>query len=224
MVASFTTGLLALKGTTANHLLSLYPISDFEHMVRPSDTVSPQYYRAAQINRDFWFTCPALDFTWQYFKRGGSSNIRFYEMNQTRFEPIWKMMGVPHWRVAHLSDIPYILNGDVEAGGDNSPKQRQLAALLSGSAAAFANSADPNKILQEWPTMYEGNSNAAMTNDFPEQITVNIIGGQYGTGPACIAKYGKVIDSDRARALLQEKLFERCEFINSAQVREEIGV
>jgi hypothetical protein len=31
--------------------------------------ISPQYHRAAQLNRDIWFTCPFLDFTWLYVQK-----------------------------------------------------------------------------------------------------------------------------------------------------------
>ena len=71
--------------------------------------ISPQYYHAAQINRDFWFTtCPALDFMWQYVRNGGAdaSRIRVYEHNATRYTAAFETMGVPMWRVAQLSDIP----------------------------------------------------------------------------------------------------------------------
>lgn len=68
-------------------------------------SVSPQYYRAAQLNRELWFTCPVLDFAWKYGKHN-NMQVRLYEHNSTRYAPAFDVMGVPMWRVAHLSDIP----------------------------------------------------------------------------------------------------------------------
>lgn len=110
VLASFGLWLTGLTESTKAKLLQLYPTSDFEHMVRPEWAgVSPQYYRAAQLNRDLWFTCPVLDFAWQYGKHN-YRQLRLYEHNSTRFTPAYEVMGVPMWRVAHLSDIPYVLN------------------------------------------------------------------------------------------------------------------
>lgn len=143
MLATFQTFVLGLSKSSLQSLLKLYLLSDFEFLPRPNEEATAQYYRAAQINRDMWFTCPVIDFTWQY-TRYGNSNVRLYSMNQTKYEPILKYMNVPQWRVCHLSDIPYMLNEDVAAGGDNSRAQRELSAILSGSAAAFAHTGNPS--------------------------------------------------------------------------------
>ena len=193
-------------------------------MVRPSEGTTAHYYRAAQINRDLWFTCPVVDFTWQY-ARHGSSNVRLYEMNQTKFEPIFGYMGIPHWRVSHLSDIPYILNSDAAGGADNSPAQQQLSALLSGSAAAFAHTSNPTisdgKVLRDWPTAFGGQSKKSLKKEHPEAMQVYVIGGPYGSGSASIPM-NNAAGSARQKALEQEKIIQRCHFINSIQ--EEIGV
>lgn len=95
------------------------------------------------MNRDLWFTCPVIDFTWQYTRLGDVNDIRLYEMNQTKFGPIFQYMGVPQWHVSHLSDISYLMNENVGAGGENRAAQQDLSALLSGSVAAFAHSGNP---------------------------------------------------------------------------------
>ena len=78
VLASFATFIVDLSNSSLERFLALYPLSDFETRVQPGEQATPQYYRAAQINRDVWFTCPVLDFTWQYVKRGGpgSANVR----------------------------------------------------------------------------------------------------------------------------------------------------
>ncbi|KAL6720891.1 hypothetical protein ACLMJK_002816 [Lecanora helva] len=225
VLASFQTFILGLSKASLDRILSLYPLSDFTHLVRPNEEATAQYYRAAQISRDLWFTCPVIDFTWQY-KRYGTSNVRLYEMNQTKFGPILQYMGVPQWRVCHLSDIPYILNEDVAAGGDNSPAQRELSSLLSGSAAAFAYTGDPTSTrgqsFKNWPFAYSTSSKQALSSNYPQDMSLYVIGGPEGSGSADVGPQGSSIKGSRSQALAGDKLIERCNFINSIQ--DEIGV
>ena len=223
VLASFQTFVLGLSQRSLDQILSLYPPSDFAHLVRPSDRVTAQYYRAAQINRDLWFTCPVIDFTWQYTRYGGKE-VRIYEMNQTKFGPILQYMGVPQWRVCHLSDIPYLMNEDVAAGGDNSAAQRDLSDLLSGSAAAFAYTGDParGQTFKDWPVAYSGLSKQALTSEYPEKLNLYIIGGPEGNGPAEVGPGHASTKGSRSQALEWDKLLERCNFWNSIQ--DEIGV
>jgi carboxylesterase type B len=176
------------------------------------------------MNRDLWFTCPVIDFTWQYTRFGGSKNVRLYDMDQTKFGPIFKYMGVPQWRVSHLSDLPYFFNEDVAAGGDNSPHQRALSALLSGSSAAFAHTGNPTisrgKTLRDWPIAYPDQSRQALSQVYPDSFNVYVVGGREGNGPATVSSRGAA-SSAREQALAREKLIERCTFINS--ILAEIG-
>ncbi|KAL8706320.1 MAG: hypothetical protein Q9201_000639 [Fulgogasparrea decipioides] len=226
VLATFQTFVLGLSKSSLQRILTLYPLSDFEFLPRPNEEATAQYYRAAQINRDMWFTCPVIDFTWQY-TRYGTSNVRLYSMNQTKYEPILKYMNVPQWRVCHLSDIPYMLNEDVAAGGDNSRAQRELSAMLSGSAAAFAHTGNPSSsnghVFKEWSIAYPDRSKQTLAKEQPEGMNIYVVGGSEGSGPAHIAS-GRQSDGsgEREKALAWEKLFERCSFINSIQ--EEIGV
>lgn len=227
VLASFQTFVLGLKQSSLQRLLSLYPLSDFTYLVRSREEATADYYRAAQINRDIWFTCPAIDFTWQYTRFGGDSNIRLYEMNQTKFGPIFQYMGVPQWRVSHLSDIPYFMNEDVDAGGDNSAAQKDLSAYLSASAAAFAYSGDPTtsrgRTFKDWPVAYQDQSSEALSKNYPERLSLYVVGGSQGSGPASTSSAtSDGATTEREKALAWEKLIERCSFINSIQ--DEIGV
>lgn len=225
VLASFQTFVLGLSQSSLQHLLSLYPLSDFTHLVRNKEATA-DYYRAAQINRDIWFTCPVIDFTWQYTRFGGDSTVRLYDMNQTKFGPILQYMGVPQWRVCHLSDVPYLMNENVVAGGDNSAAQQDLSALLSGSVAAFAYSGDPTisrgRTFKDWPIAYPDQSEQTLSKDYPEQLSLYVVGGPQGSGPASMSRTGSGPTSGRETALVWEKVIERCNFINSIQ--EEIGV
>lgn len=226
VLASFQTFVLGLSQPSLERLLSLYPLADFTQLVDEKVKATADYYRAAQINRDIWFTCPVIDFTWQYTRFGGDSNIRLYDMNQTKFGPILQYMGVPQWRVSHLSDIPYLMNEDVAAGGDNSPGQQDLSVLLSGSVAAFAYSGDPTisrgRTFKDWPVAYSDQSTQALSKEYPAELSLYVVGGPQGNGPANMSSGTGSGASEREIALAWEKVMERCSFINS--ILEEIGV
>lgn len=90
VLATFGLWLTGLSDATKKKLLELYPVSDFQHLVSgPGEGVSRQYYRAAQLNRDLWFTCPVLDFAWQYGRNNGG-NLHVYEHNATRYGPAFE--------------------------------------------------------------------------------------------------------------------------------------
>ncbi|KAE8322827.1 lipase [Aspergillus sergii] len=230
---SFGLWLFSLSNSTKEKLLQLYPLEDFEHLVRKEydGPISAQYYRAAQMNRDIWFTCPVLDFAWQYLKNGGvkPSQVRLYEHNSTRFTPAFEMMGVVMWRVAHLSDIPYVLNVQhLEGGADDSATELALARTMSTSIAKFVNSGNPEghiKGVETWPAAFPDVTKENLQNDFPRKLSLQIFGGPYGTTPVTIAE-GPQHDAKNAieDAVYWENLFDRCKFINSGKMREEAGV
>ena len=177
------------------------------------------------MNRDIWFTCPVLDFTYHY-SLSSSKDVRLYEMNQSKFGPVFEYMGVPEWKVSHLSDIPYLMNEDVAAGADNSPAQRELSAHLSSSIAAFAWTGDPTatttkgaKGFWDWPVAFGGDGHG----HGPERLKVFVVGGQEGSGVAtAVSGGGSEGSSSRDKAVAWEKVIERCAFINS--ITEELGV
>ena len=148
-------------------------------------------------------------------------------MNQTKFAPVFERIGVPEWRISHLSDIPYILNENVAAGADNSEPQQELSELLSGSVAAFAWTGDPSvrdekgkKGISRWPEAYLplriGDSQG------PDGVSLFVVGGETGSGPA-EARSGETGEgTQRDRAVAWEKVVERCAFINS--ITDELGV
>lgn len=233
VLASFGLWLRGLSTSTNEKLLELYPVKDFEHMVRLGydGPVSPQYYRAAQLNRDLWFTCPVLDFAWQYVRTGGvhPSKMHLSEHNATRFTPVFEGMGVPMWRVSHLSDIPYVLNiQHLSGGADNSKAQLQLAARLSRDIIRFATSGDPNEEGddQSWPPAFTKATEEELREPvYPKSFVIRLFGGPFRTGPVTVSrKINREGDSFAEEAIQWEKLIERCEFINSGPIRKEIGV
>ncbi|KAI0134986.1 alpha/beta-hydrolase [Daldinia grandis] len=230
VLASFGLWLTGHSESTKAKLLELYPVEDFERMVRPEydGPITPQYYRAAQLTKDLWFTCPVLDFAWQYVKSGGTdaSQLRIYEHNATRFTPSYEMMGVPMWRVAHLSDIPYVLNIQSLGGGaDNSGAQLELAKTMSRSIVKFVTSGSPDGGSEGWPAAFDGVTKDELKRDFPSRFALKLFGGPYGDAAIPLRKdEGEAAGTAAEQAVKWEKLFERCEFINSEKVREESGV
>lgn len=226
VLSSFGLWLTGLSELTKSTLLELYPVSDFEHMVRPEldGPISPQYYRAAQLNRDLWFTCPVLDFAWQYQKQSRSVHVRLYEHNATRFTAAYAAMGVPMWRVAHLSDIPYVLNVQhlTGMGTDNSAEQLAEAEVMSRDIARFVTSELQQD--QSWPLAFGSATGEEMSEEFPTRLVLKIFGGPHRNSHVAILKNSETIASDAEAAVEWEKLFARCEFINSQQVRQETGV
>ncbi|KAI9368166.1 Alpha/Beta hydrolase protein [Aspergillus egyptiacus] len=230
---------LQLSEPTKKNLLQLYPLEGFQHMVKPEHEgrISPQYYRAAQMNRDIWFTCPVLDFTWQYVKTGGTdaSQVRLYEFNATRYTPVFDAMGVPMWGVAHLSDIPYFFYNDhLVAGADNSDSQLALARDFSRTIIQFVHGAaaadGAEERLQAWPPAFaEHDLSTSSLDDGPSSISLQLCGGPYayGFGPArCRNDNGGTVEgmTEAEKALSWEKLFSRCAFVNGEQFRQEAGV
>lgn len=234
VLESFGLWLHKLTASTKEKLLHLYPLEDFEHMPHSEHAgqVSPQYYRAAQLNRDIWFTCPVLDFTWQYVTNGGveASQVRLYEFNQTRYTPVFDSMGVPMWGVAHLSDIPYLFyNKRLGAGADNSESQIALARNFSQTIIQFVHDAPKqgDDRIQSWPPAFSNNLSRFSRGDMPSDISVQLFGGPHGSGPTrCRGDNKADIDgnTEAEKALHWEKLFNRCAFINGEQFREEAGV
>lgn len=235
VLGSFGLWLHKLSGSTKEKLLHLYPLDDFEHMIKSEHEgqISPQYYRAAQINRDIWFTCPVLDFTWQYVKNGGvgASQVRLYEFNETRYMPIFESMGVSMWGVAHLSDIPYLFYNDhLRAGADNSDSQLALARDFSRKIIQFVHGAPKgaDDRLQSWPPAFSNDLSKSSIGDVPSHISVRLFGGPYGSESATCSDSTNEADMEvmtyAEKALHWEKLFSRCAFLNGQQFREEAGV
>lgn len=233
VLATFGLWLFNHSPSTKAKLLQLYPLTDFASMVRPEydGPISSQYYRAAQINRDLWFTCPVIDFAWQYAKHGNKnpSPIWLYEHNSTRYTPVFETIGVPMWRVSHLSDIPYALNNQhLNGGADNSAAQIALSKSFSRRIVKFIVSGAPDHDgdgEDAWPSAFAGATGQELKGDYPRRISFKLTGGLYGERPVTITNPRPNSSSTEADdAAYWGKLFERCEFINSPTVRLESGV
>ncbi|KAL2815993.1 alpha/beta-hydrolase [Aspergillus granulosus] len=217
-----------LSEDTKQKLLELYPLEDFDHMVRADydGSISPQYYRAAQMSRDIWFTCTVLEFTWRYVQNGPGdpSLVRLYEFNETMYTPVFRAMDVPMWRVAHLSDIPYLFNNKHLKGGvNNSELHLALAQDFSRTIIEFVSSAGSGENvsgIKSWRPAY---SRAISGQKWPSEISIRLFGGPYGSGVVTITKDDdEGTRTDAERAIYWENLFSRCEFISGERMRAEV--
>ncbi|ETS78995.1 hypothetical protein PFICI_08848 [Pestalotiopsis fici W106-1] len=224
VLSSFSLWLIGLSESTKQKLLGLYPLKDFKAMVRPDHDrgVSPQYYRAAQLSRDLWFTCPVLDFAWQYLKHGGvePSQVRLYENNMTQFTPIYEYaMKVPMWRVSHLSDIPYVLNIQKLPNADNSRPQLERALEVSRRIVRFVTTGSAD---EDWPAAFDGVTKTELESESPSKISLELF-MPHGSFPVTSLRSQESSTVSETEANL-EQLFQRCDFINSLEVRREMGV
>lgn len=153
--------------------------------------------------------------------------------NSTRHLPHWQALGVPHWRAAHLSEIPYIFNTKHVSRGDNRPEQLELSRRVSSAVVSFA-----------WTGSVDAGNGTGMRGwkrAFDEEGKLGIMvvdgKGEGGGGMVWIddengdGDGGEVdgeddnsnkVQREREEGIRWERLRERCAFINS--IAEEIGV
>ena len=209
------------SNSTRDQLLSLYPVEDFEAQAKvlKNSTITAQYYRASRIQRDYLFTCPSLNLTYE-FSQQSTNQTYLWTLNTTRSQPVWDSLNHSEWMIAHTSDIPYFLNEDL-VGGDNSKSALQLSAKVSSSYSAFATFGNPSTSDFDWPVAWSGQGGG--------NATVFVVGGPYGNGPASLEPtqgavarraltangYNATSYYQRSEALAQEKLVERCAFIDT---------
>ena len=147
-----------------------------------------------------------------------------------------------------------MLNNDVAAGADNSKEQKDLANLLSQHAIHFAHTGHPSSVnngSREWKPAFEAAPAAASTTSRQKSPTtpnkINLMRFAIGTadnggsGSSRLVSVARNNNNDKKaeedsegnnnaeeeegrKAVEWEKLFERCDFINSDAVRAEIGV
>lgn len=200
----------SLSNSTRDQLLSLYPVEEFEAQVTENDTFTAQWYRASRIYRDMHTGCGSLNLTGE-FSRQGNNPTYVFAVNSTRLQPVWNSINQSEYQIGHSSDIPYVFN-EVIAGGDNSKSAFQLSAEVSESISAFAALGNPSTSVFDWPAAWSAESGG--------DATVFVVGGPYGSGPAALGPGRGVpatssAEEQRSRALAQEKLVERCAFIDS---------
>ncbi|TGJ81609.1 hypothetical protein E0Z10_g7153 [Xylaria hypoxylon] len=200
-----------MASANVEKLLSLYPISEFE--ANEAANLSSQFYRAAQIFRDILMVCQPIFYAENLAKRG--NDVYLYDWNQTISDQILEALtNETGYGVIHTSDLEYVFgNISLYDNGEYpfhaSPADYALASRSSRSWSTFASTGKPSS---EGHDTFQG-----FTTAFPgeDEIDIFIAGGPHeGFSP---------IDGPGAEAALKvQRLRERCAFINSDEIIEQL--
>ena len=208
-----------LSAANSKELANLYPESDFTDF--PAENVEKNYFRAARIIRDIDFTCPSLLLADAY---SAQNDVYLWTLNFTVFRVGHALFNRSFEGQDHFSDIPYVFDyvNQVPYSQVADQTDYNLASLMSGSWAAFANYAQPtipgvsaeqalarNLTLAPWSRAQESRNGDRM---------IRIIGGPKDGLATIPAKDGSRC---RGRQLYDEKLATRCGFWNRQDVLEQ---
>ena len=198
-----------------NRLLSLYPVSDFP--ANPSANLSAQFYRSARIFRDILMTCMPIWYGQNLAKMGNA--VYYYDFNQTMLDDILASQGVPGLGPIHTSEFAYIF-GNLSHYNVNDypyyPNQSdfRLRDQASRSWSTFASLGQPSltqrNTLKGWDTAFTTCENTDTEN--PE---VYVAGGPH-------EGLSRISGAGAHPALRAQKLGERCGFLNSPEIIEQL--
>ncbi|KAK7034717.1 hypothetical protein VNI00_012124 [Paramarasmius palmivorus] len=190
-------------------ILSLYPSADFP--AHPSTNHSSEFYRSAQIFRDILFTCPSFylgsAMAQKYFADGEDPKVFYYNQNQTILQTdVDAGLGV-----THTSELAYVFSNFSAWDAHPTKSDIELQKRESGSWISFAYTGAPSVAkrgtLEGWkPAYMSGNATDA---------SVYIIGGPNSGLSKLEAKGAK-------EALAKQRLKERCEFLNTPELVEQL--
>ncbi|KAK9414771.1 putative Carboxylic ester hydrolase [Seiridium unicorne] len=192
-----------------DELLSLYPLPEFTAEAASKDgDLSPEFYRAARIFRDILMTCPPILYGARLASRGNAAYL--YDWNQTMLDlPLAVVDDAPGMGVIHTSEFAYIFGNisHYNISGypfDPTPEDWALEKRGSRSWATFAATGQPGiegrDTFQGFEMAFDG-----------EQVRVFVVGG----GDEGLSA---IDGSDAKPALAEQRLRERCGFINSPEI------
>jgi carboxylesterase type B len=191
-----------ISNATIQELLLLYPSQEFQ--ADPADSITVEFARASEIVRDILFTCPSLFLASQV----GGPSVFIYELNQTALAAGLAAQGFPNLGISHIADVVYIF--DEVSKFTDSPADELLAKQMSGSWSSFATSGQPSSAsgttIPGWTPAF------ASSSDSPELMVIG------GGDPGMTGLQGA---NDM---IAREQLVERCAFINSVEVQNELGM
>lgn len=199
-----------VSSSNIDKLLALYPTSDF-----PANTaagLSSEFYRTGRIIRDVLMTCTPIGFG-QHLSSSGS-DVYLYDFNQTMQTPIWEdLFEMPGYGVMHTSEFAYVF-GNLSHYDTNdypfnpSPSDYSLARRAARSWATFAATGKPGMKGKETFQGFKSAFNGS-------QIGLFVMGGP--------SEGFSSVDGAGSKAVVRkQKLRERCAFINSAEMVEQL--
>ncbi|EEB90974.1 hypothetical protein MPER_10745, partial [Moniliophthora perniciosa FA553] len=191
-------------------ILSLYPSTDFTP--NRSANLSSEFYRSAQIFRDILFTCPSFYLGGAMAAKYSADNevpeVYYYVQNQTILSSTFG--------VIHTSELAFVFGnfsfyngtGDIHpTKGDVELRQRQTRTWTS-----FANTGQSSLVGKE---TLEGWGPAYGIGDAMMDASIYVIGGP-ASGLSSLEGEGA------KKAVGKQKLKERCGFLNSPKVIEQL--
>lgn len=199
-----------LSAANVDSLLSLYPVSGFQ--ANSAADLSAEFYRASRIFRDILMTCPPLGYGAHMAAAG--ADVYHYAWNQSLLDPILGYVGYPGMGVVHTSELAYVFgnlsNYDVH-GYPFSPTESDYALLRRGSRSwsSFVRTGRPSVDSSE---TFQG---FALAFEKPNQTRIFVAGGPE-EGLSAVDGPGA------SPGLAAQRLRERCGFINSLEMIEQL--
>ena len=200
------------NSTSTSELLSLYPTSDFA--ANSSANLTAEFYRSARIFRDILMTCMPI-WTGANLAQLGAP-VYLYDQNASILTPILAAQGYSGLGPVHTSEFAYVYGNLSHYNRSDlafAPTEDDYALLplQSRSWSTFAAVGQPSlnakETLQGWDQAYVGSN---VTDAY-----VYVIGG---ATPGLSALEGP----DASKALAKQKLKERCDFLNSPAIIEQL--
>ncbi|KAL2182096.1 Carboxylesterase [Thermothelomyces heterothallicus CBS 202.75] len=210
-ISGYATG---LTSENVDKLLSLYPVSDF--VSAATDTLSAEFFRASRIFRDILMTCEPLFYA-EHITRAGNA-VYLYDWNQTILEPFLEQMtGRAGWGPIHTAEFAYVFGNLSHYDIDGFPfnpswEDYQLAVRGSRSWSTFAATGRPGSLGSH--DTFAGFGPAFHRGD---NTTYVFVAGGPSEGLSAID------GPHSAPAVRAQKLRERCAFINSPEIIEQLG-
>ncbi|GAP91339.1 hypothetical protein SAMD00023353_6000330 [Rosellinia necatrix] len=197
-------------------LLALYPATDFA--ADEEAGLSAQFYRAARVFRDILMVCQPLSYASALAARNGGGTVYLYDWNQTVSDQVIEgLTGETGYGVIHGSDIAYVFgNLAVYGSGDYpfhpAPADYALAARAPRSWSTFASTGRPGRPGHD---TFAGFAPAFPAHGGGDRVGVFVAGGPHeGFSP---------IDGPGALPEVEaQKLRERCAFLNSDEIIEQL--
>ncbi|KAI1214153.1 carboxylesterase family protein [Annulohypoxylon truncatum] len=201
-----------LSNASLDGLLALYPSSEFAN--NTDNTLSAEFFRTARVFRDVLMTCEPVHYGAALAAAG--NDVYLYEWNQTILDPILAYLyDAPPLGVVHTSEFAYVF-GNIShwdtQGYPYAPTPSDYALVKRGSRtwSTFASLGVPGlkgkDTFQGFGTSFPKGGASAKNGSF----SVFVAGGPEEGFSA--------VDGPGAKAVVAEqKLRERCAYINSAE-------
>jgi carboxylesterase type B len=214
----------AMTEANLDHLLSLYPVEDFA----PSANLSAEHSRSARILRDILMVCEPLLYGRALTEKG--QRVYYYVQNQTVVDAALDSLGLPGLGVVHTSEFAYMFNNISHYDSKYmysmsssktppanettvydypyhpTPSDEQLAIRATRSWSTFASigrpSWDGHGTLEGWKSAFAVENQTRVFVIGSDEEGLHSLGGNSAIG--------------------SEKIEERCAFINSPEIIEQL--